>query len=232
MFEIKVKHLSELFSGNDISIMGLMGIKNNLYNRLRYQKELRILSYDIHNILNKNAEDIKYDKDCGIKIPSNIDNISFENMMSLLSFKKEGKDLIEVICAKIALACHEENNVSENTMKRRVLELPFVSAMGIINWINESIRKSQEDWEKRFLSVYVVDKDYDAAGGHAMNQFNVINTIKNTCNDFNVTYKEAWKMPYSVVQTNSYAKATASYVQHKMEQIKKQKMEQQRKRQK
>ena len=153
-----------------------------------------------------------------------IDNISFQNMMSLNSLKTENRDPSAVIAEKISLACCEANEMEIEEMEKIVLEMPFKMAMGLLNWINKSLKENALAWEERFLSVHISDKDYEQAGGHRMNQFNVITTIKNTCNDFNVTYKEAWKMSYSVIQTNSYSRATAGHIQQEMERIKEAKM--------
>jgi hypothetical protein len=130
----------------------------------------------------------------------------------------------QIMRKKIAIVTASANKTSIKMMESRVNNLPYDQAFGIMNWIKESLHASAIMWEKRFMSVQVEDKDYDTAGGHALNQFNVINTIKNTCTDFNVTYDEAWQMPYSVIQSKSYAKATAAHIQMKMEKLKETRM--------
>ena len=63
------------------------------------------------------------------------------------------------------------------------------------------------------MSVEVVDKNLASVGGDALHQFNVINTIKSICNDFNVSEKEAWHISYNLAMTNSYSKAYEGYLQ-------------------
>ena len=105
-------------------------------------------------------------------------------MMSLQAYSNKGKGLTKVMGERIALACAEVNGCSEKSIEHRIRNMPFEEAMGLMNWLSKALKDSQQSWEERFLSVHVTDKDYDQAGGHSMAQFNVINTIKNTCIDF------------------------------------------------
>lgn len=227
--EVSVKHVDMIFNGTETTPFDLLGIKNTLRNRWKFRDEFYIFNYNIKEFLKLKADNIQYEP-CNIAIPTSIDNISFQNMMSLQAFNSKGKTAGEVISEKIAIVCADVNDISINELEKIVYNMPFKSAMGIYNWITKSLETSRNSWEKRFVSVSVPDKDYDQAGGHRMNQFNVINTIKNTCNDFNVTYKEAWQMSYSVLQTNSYSRATSGHIQHEMEKIKHARMVAQQKR--
>lgn len=228
MEEIKVWQAEILMSGETTSPFELIGIKDTFLNRIKFRNKLYIFNYNLKEFLDSKTEDYEY-QSCGIKIPLSIDNISFKNMMSLQSYNSTDKGLSEVMGERIALATTEFNNTSLRSIEYKVKNMPFKEAMGLLNWLNKALKDSQQSWEERFLSVYVTDKDYEQAGGHAMKQFNVINTIKNTCHDFNIPYEKAWDMPYSVVQTNSYAKATFAYIQDQMEQIKTARMKAQQK---
>ena len=74
------------------------------------------------------------------------------------------------------------------------------------------------------LSVHVEDKDFEQAGGNRMSQFNVINTIKMLCRDFNCTDSEAWQKSYALSQTNSYEAASRNFTQDQMRMLKEVKM--------
>ena len=71
--------------------------------------------------------------------------------------------------------------------------------------------------------------EYNQANGGAMDQFNVIRTIKNLCKDFNVDYYQAWQLSYALTQTSSYDSATEGYVQDKLRKIKEAKFKAQQK---
>ena len=223
MTDIKVKHLDAIMSPEGTTPFELLEIEDSWINRVRYKNDFYVLSYNLNEFLETDVSKIKYEYG-DIKLPSDIDNIPFQQMMTLQSFKTKGLGIADIICKKIAIVCSDANKVNQKSLEHRVSELPYKEAFGIMNWIRESQKESTIKWEKRFMSVRVDDKDYDLAGGQALDQFNVINTIKNTCNDFNVSYEEAWQMPFSVIQSNSYAKATAAHVQFKMEKIKEARM--------
>lgn len=229
--DVKVKHIDRILGGSKsmVSPFELLEVKNTFWNRIKYKDSLYIFNYNLIEFLNTDVTLLE-PVPCEIKIPSNVENIPFSAWLSAQSIlASESRTPAESIRDLIASVCYDANDIKEDELKEIVMEVSFRDAMGIYNWIKKSIRASQLEWEKRFLSVYVADKDYDQAGGHVMNQFNVITTIKNTCNDFNIPYEEAWLLPYSVVQTNSYAKATQAHVQSKMEDIKTARMKAQRK---
>ncbi len=100
--------------------------------------------------------------------------------------------------------------------REKVLDSNLVDMLGLFNWVNSVVEESQARWAEAFFKVEVADPDYVQAGGDRMNQFNIINTIKNTCVDFNIPYKEALQMPYGMTQVNSLAKATQGHIQHLM----------------
>lgn len=185
-------------------------------------------------------EDCKINPDSKVIPPRSIDNITFKAMMELQANLGGGANtdnLLELITEIIAISTYQANHeglyISSgpkwDKWKATILNSPLEDMLGLYNYICAQVNQSQLDWEKRFLSVLVEDKVYDQAGGSRMNQFNVINTIKSLCADFNCTYDEAWQKSYALTQTNSYAKATANHIQDEMRQIREIQMKQQQK---
>lgn len=166
-----------------------------------------------------------------IKKPKNIDNISFRAMMELRSSLGgyNGETDFSLFVSKIiAIATYQENFKEDynsnckkfNDFQNLILKNHIWKMIGIYNWIDKAIKESDLEWSKRFMSVEVLDPDYELAGGGRMGQFNVVTTIKNICSDFNCNYDEAWQMSYVLTQTNSYAKATQNHIQDQMRQLK------------
>ena len=91
-----------------------------------------------------------------------------------------------------------------------------------------SIAESAKMWSERFLSVEVLDADYEQANGSRMAQFSVILSVKAMCKEFNIPFKDAWQLSYNLVQTNSYANATSGKIQDDMRILKEAKMKQSR----
>lgn len=173
------------------------------------------------------------------KIPLSIDFISFRAMMELTAVVNQGivTNLQDLMAHTIAIATYSENHDGDydsgletfKEYRESLLDEPLDEMLSIYNWIDKSLQESQVMWERRFLSVDVEDEDYEAVNGaQKMAQFNVINTVKNLCHDFNIEYDKAWQMPYAISQTNSYAKATYSYIQDEMRQLKEQRMKMER----
>lgn len=194
---------------------------------------------EAHSLINSarqvNPSKVLYIDGCTINKPSHIDNISFRAMMelqSLINNYNEGECFGKYIAKIITITCYNKtysgdyssNNLKFKTLYNTILNKPIWEMFGLYNWIEKSLHGSQIEWNKRFFSVQVEDKDYEQAGGQRMDQFNVINTIKNICSDFNVDYDKAWQMSYALTQTNSYSKATANYTQDQMRQIKESRM--------
>jgi len=148
-----------------------------------------------------------------IKKPKNIDNISFRAMMELRSSLGgyNGETDFSLFVSKIiAIATYQENFKEDYNSNCKKFN----------DFQNLIFKESDLEWSKRFMSVEVLDPDYELAGGGRMGQFNVVTTIKNICSDFNCNYDEAWQMSYVLTQTNSYAKATQNHIQDQMRQLK------------
>lgn len=201
--------------------------------RHKFVKAYRLVS-DVKEV---DISKIELDRNIDLKVPSHIDNITYMAMMELQAIlSKPYEDIQEHIANVITKVCFSENIDKDYSsscgeykdFKKLVLNSSLFEMMGIFNWIVKAVEVSNMDWKKRFLSVSVVDEDYEQANNGAMEQFNVIRTIKNLCKDFNVTYSEAWQLSYAVSQTSSYENATQNNVQQKLIKLKEAKMKKQR----
>lgn len=238
---VKLRHL-DMMASKDVKYAELMtdilGYKNTRYQR-RYMfvKEFKKIFKLTDEIKNLDLKKIEY-KESIIKKPSNVDNITFRAMMTVQALGNKELSYEELVADTIAIVCFSQNvNGTFNTntnrfnrFKNQVLNRPLLDMIGLYIIITKELNESLLTWEKRFLSVQVIDEDYDEAGGHRMSQFNIINTIKHTCVDFNATQEEAWQTLYSITQTNSYSKATYAHIQDGMRAIKERKMKAKRKR--
>lgn len=242
--KVKIKHMIGYLSGKTdyANIMTeLCGYKNYRFRRVaRFIKKFAQAKKIVKELDSIDPKKLQWSPSCKINKPENIDYISFRAMMELntiLSTVDEDKDIIENIIEVISIACFSENNLDidyDSSIDRfkefrdLVKEQPFLDMMGLYNWIENSLKQSTQTWEERFLSVKIEDPDYDKAHGERMNQFNIINTIRTICNDFNVDYEKAWQVSYALTQTNSYSKATAAHIQDQIRVIKEAKMKAER----
>ncbi len=232
---IKLKHLG-LISTENVDFKPIL-FDNYRYNRwkfwkifelVRFTKQLTLKINEVRQMDFKKVDEVE---GCLIKRPENIDLISFEAMIEIQQFIEgadtENENIETLISNVIAMACFSANYSKDFDIEgedyknflKAVLNTDLVQMMGLYQWVTVALNESSEYWNKRFEEVNVEDKDYAQAGGNLLNQFNVLNTIKSTANDFNITYKEALQMSYGMTQANSLSKATASFVQHNMEKI-------------
>jgi len=242
--QLRLKDLSYISQDPPIyaPIMKMLGMTQR-----RFLKKRRFKKYFLkaHVLVNEaqqvDPKLVRENPDCEIKRPVSIDNITFKAMMELQSMigNSGDKDTVQLIIETITKACYSANVKGEyhsNTeqyllFRDKVSNAPLYDMLGLFNWIDEALTLSEKSWAQRFLSVEVIDKDYEQAGGQAMAQFNIISTIKGICNDFNLSYEEAWQISYALSQTNSYSKATANYIQDEMRKLKEIEMKRQRGRQ-
>lgn len=240
MRELKLKHL-ELVMIEDPDYAALMakvlGYKNTRYaKRFMFVKEFRRIFKMVDELKAINFQDLTYKpSECYIRMPKNIDSITFKAMMSVQALSRKGADMIqsELIAETIARCCFSENirgdfDQSSNrygNFKKTILEQPLVDMLAIYRELDIKLRESFKKWEQLFMAVHVSDEDYVKAGGDKMSQFNVINTIKQICNDFNVSLMEAWQVSYTLTQTNSLSKATQGKIQDNMRALKEEDME-------
>lgn len=220
----------------------VFGYKNNWLNKRLFFKKTLKKSFDyMSEIRNIDPKNIKLNVDCKIICPKSTDYISFRAMMELKALLngKEDKHIADLMAHTIAIVCYQEhtkakkydsNSKSFSDFKEDLYLEPALDMIGLYNHIMNQIDESTKSWNRRFGSVEVEDKDYELANRGRLGQFNVINTIKQICSDFNITYDEAWQMSYNLVQTNSYAKATANHVEDQMRQLKENRMKREKSR--
>ena len=237
---IKLKHL-DVIAQDTPEYTAIMkeelGYSNNWFSRkFNFINTFKTAFLLVNEIRQVDPSELTWTEDCPIEKPDNIDFISFQAMMeiqALLNGAKDAKDFTDLIAQSIAIACFSSNHKDLDydseceafeQFKKQILNYKYVDMFGLYNWIVKNLTNSAEDWNQRFLSVEVRDNDYELAGGHRMSQFNVIQTIKSICEDFNLPFKEAWQLSYNLVQTNSYAKATQNHIQDQMRILKEGKM--------
>jgi len=235
--KFKLKHYKLLDGTIDnwkILLRDITGYKDNFINRFFFLKKHSIkLTELVKQVEQIEPTKIVLSELCRIKVPENIDDISFIAMMELLAvFDNNDDDIIMQMGDVVAISCFSENNddkfdLSNDSFKafrKDVEDLPIVDIFGIFNRVVKQLEGSQKNWTRMFNSVNTIDDDYIMAGGDKLNKFNVLNTIKAMCSDFNISYDDAWQLPYSLTQTNSLAKATSSFVENELSRIKEQKM--------
>lgn len=237
--KVKLKHLA-LMSAASPDYKEIMtevvGYKNNwLTRKWKFVKEFKVAFQITNEMRNVDPSTLTWTESCPINKPANVDFISFQAMMevqALVGKIQSVDDMSEVIAQTIAVICFSENHegdyesdgVKFKAFREKILNESFIEMFGLYNWIMKDLQRSTDDWNERFFSVEIEDKDYSQAGGERMGQFNVITTIKAICEDFNLPFKEAWQLSYNLVQTNSYAKATSHHIQDNMRIIKEARM--------
>lgn len=242
--KIKFKHLRGIVDGKPDypSIMTeTLGYNNNwLGRRLVFTWKFKQSLAVVNSLKEIDITKLEYKEDSRIKKPHNIDSISFRARMeteALLGGSKSDLHIVDLMTELIAIVCFEANykktkydseSFAFNNFKTRILESPMFEIAGLYNWIDEELNKSHKVWEERFMKVYVEDRDYQMAGGQMMNNFNIVQTLKTICREFNVSIDEAWHQSYALVQTNSLANATQNYIQDQMRILKESRMRQAR----
>lgn len=239
---VRLKHL-ELIAQDEVeyakTMQEISGYKNNWFRR----KSRFLKAFAANFVLVKQVRDVDIMKleeseDCKLKRPINIDFVCFQAMMELQAILgSEDDGILSLKIAKvIAAATFESNNKIDYTSEGedfnnyvdRILNYDLLHMMGLFNWITKSLEESAQMWNERFASVHIDDEDYEFAAGNRMAQFNIINTIKGICSEYNVPFKEAWLMSYNLVQTSSYSSATASKIQDDLRMVKEAKLKTQR----
>ena len=225
----KLKHLDILIDDNnkkDVAklMVEVLGYKNSIFFKAKhFVKNFIIIRDMMLDISKTDYSKIEVNKNSPIKKQDSINFICYSAMLELqhLVNSTETSDMSKHIAKVIAISTFEKNRLSDYDSSSvyfknhfdNILNQPILDMIGLYNFILEDIKITSKHWEDLFFSVEVTDKDYEAAGGAAMSQFNVITTIKNTCADFNCEEKQAWLKSYYLVQNNSYSKAYASFIQ-------------------
>ncbi len=236
--DFKLKHLVELLKPTpDITLImtDVCGFRNNWIGRkFVFTKKVKEAYKVLEDFKTLEPKKVLENPDCKILRPSNIDHITFMAMLDTQSHLSKGGDGGEsyMIGELIAKVCFSENyNVDYDTsskefieFREKVLNQPLLDMLGLFNWIDEALEDSTTFWNQRFLEVEVEDIDLDTAGGGSLSSFNVVNSIKQICNDFNLTLKDAWQISYTMSQTNSLAKASERFIQDRVRILKESKM--------
>ena len=241
--KVKLKHLeivSRLNPDYSKVMTEVVGYKNNWISRKwRFIKDFKTAFVLTNEVRNIDPSQLQWKESCPIKKPKDIDFISFRAMMelqALLGVERSESEMLDVISSVIATACYSSNNEGDfdseskqyQQFLHQILNHSFVEMFGLYNWIMQDLQRSTDQWNERFFSVELVDKDYEQAGGSRMGQFNIISSIKSICSDFNIPFEAAWQMSYNLIQTNSYAKATQNHIQDNMRILKESRMRESR----
>lgn len=243
--DFKLKHL-DLITGDNINYMKLMtemfDYKHTRFNRVfNYRRKFKQMFSFIKHFQKLKPEELEYKDSYKIKKPTSIDEVTFIAMMELNMFfgneENDKKPIGEIMTEVISIACYSANvnkdfdidSYSFEKFKILIKNEPAYQMIGLYNWVEKSMKESNKLWGQLFFNVEVADKDYDNAGGARMKPFNVINSIRSICEDFNLPYKDAWQMTYSVTQANSLSKSTAAHIQDSMAKLKEARMRAQQK---
>ena len=229
--KFKLKHLNILTeedeSKRDLSILmtDILDYKNSIFGKVKwFVKNFVKIKSIVEEVNAIDYTTIELNEDSSIKRPGSINDISYLAMLDLQRIISQDSygDISEHIAKVISIATHDENRftkyydnskLSNNSFQNMLLEQPMFDMIAIYNWILKEVEKTSKYWEELFMSVKVIDKDLESVGGSALHQFNVINTIKSNCEDFNVSEKEAWGLSYNLTMTNNYSKAYSNYLQ-------------------
>lgn len=229
---IKLKDLENVSSHNvDMSkiMVDSYGFKNSgVFRSLRFTRCFHKVFADVNKVRGVDVSKVEL-KECSINVPENIEMIPYAAMMNIHTLLSNNNLILSELVANIVASACFSSNVKQpfeseciyySWFVKKVLNQPILEMFGIYNWVVKAIKDSGEKWDKLFFSVEVEDQDYKIADNGRGAQFNVINTIKKTCQDFNVTEKMAWQMPFMIVQVNNYEGASKAYTQYQMSKLK------------
>ena len=224
----KLKHLDIILdeSNKDIAtlMVDILDYKNSLFGKAKFFvknfSKLKVITTELENM---DFESIPLNKNSHIKCPNSINEISYLQMLNLKGLIENETELSmsNYMANVIAIATYSENrsslykpdSKSFNLYIENLMNISMIDMIGLYTHILKDIEKTTKDWNERFMSVEVIDKDLEDAGGAGLSQFNVINTIKGICQDFNIDDEMAMYKSYSLVMTNSYSKAYAGFIQ-------------------
>ncbi len=234
----KLKYLKAI-TGNTVDYKYLMKDafyfkENKFFNKLFY-KYCYLKAYKMFNgIKDIDLTKVEFKKDCSLKHYLNIDDLPYIAYLELQATLSGNHDFenIDLVANVVAKACFKEYFKNDydslgnhyKTMVDIVLETDIESVFGLYNKIIKDVTDSNSYWEEKFVQVMVDDPDYDQANQGIMSQFNIIETLKSLCSDFNCTLNEAWQFTYSTVQTNNLSKSSRNFVQDRLRLIKEEKM--------
>src|SRR5690554_3125112 len=198
--QIKLKHLG-LFIEEEVDYSEIMhqvfGLKKSGWKRFIHFHRVFKKSYSLY----REVSNIEIDKllrpdHSPILLPPSIEDISFAARMEIESLisRLDKLDVIDAISSIVAAAAFEETKNKRfdaesklfKEFKLKILNEPAFDMIGLFNWIKRAIISSNISWEQRFALTDSTDPDFTQAGGSQLQRFNVINSIKTICSDFNL----------------------------------------------
>ena len=241
ILDIKLKHLP-LILEEEVDfrkiIVEVFGYKKMTLKTILFKKRIE---KDIIKVVRKaqkiDVTKISVSNKCKIKYPQDIDMISFQQRLEVDSINANG-DFLELIVKTIAITSYSSHygvdyNSDTNLFKKfeqYIYDQPFFEMIALYQHIDDKINESKKVWNRLFSQMFVLDKDFEDAGGPAiLGRFSLQNLIKKTILDFGVSYKESFLMPYKLIKSNSLEDSSRGFVGNRMTQIKEANMRRQRK---
>lgn len=245
---LRFKHLNSLLTQDDklathdkvmVEVLGYKKSRIPIIKTIKFIKAFREADKILRKAVQIDPKKLGLPKYANFLLPPSIDEIPFIARIELeLAFQNLGQsddvvneigNIVSIVSFSTTTGLNFDSETKRFALfKAGVMHDSIESVMGAFNWIKKGYKESNEFWSAKFSNVNTTDPDYIQAGGHLMEAFNVNRTIKGICEDYNVSYEEAWQMPYVVVQTNILEAATGAMIQNRMTDIKQKRMEMQR----
>tara|TARA_B110000285_G_scaffold218295_1_gene267586 strand:+ start:323 stop:1060 length:738 start_codon:yes stop_codon:yes gene_type:complete len=226
--KFKLKHLDIILEDKKKDFATLMvdvlGYKNSIFGKAKFfVKNFLEMKKMLEDIEKVDFEKIPLNENSHIKKPSSINDIPYLAMLNLRGVVDNQSELsmANYIAKIIAIATYSENrsslykpeSKSFNNYVNNLMNVSLFDMVALYVHITNDLKNTSKEWDERFMSVEIKDSYLENAGGEGLAQFNVVNTIKGLCNEFNVTHEEAMYISYSLVMTSAYSKAYSGYVQ-------------------
>jgi hypothetical protein len=238
--DIKLKHLP-LVSEETVDFNTLMldlGYVNNWIGRnFKFRKQFKRVFHIVQEIREVDIKELNDISNSKIKYPTDVDQLPYQARLEIDQLNQTSEDITEYISQFIGLSCftsqfdkkfNSDSKLYESFVEH-IRNQPLKDMMALYNQLQKAIKTSNDAWDRNFLLMKVVDVDFEEANGPTiLGRFSLLNLIKKLQKDFNVSYKEAFLLPYSLVQLNALEAASLSYVQERMTKIKERNMKRDR----
>ena len=226
--KFKLKHLDTILDKEKTDYATLMvdvlGYKNSRIGKAKFfVKNFLKMKKVLEDIEEEDFENIPLNEKSHIKKSSSINDIPYLAMLNLRGMVENESSLSmsNYIAKIIAISTYSENRTSLykpesksfNHYVDNLMNVNLFDMIALYVRIKKDLKKTSKEWDERFMSVEVKDKYLDNAGGAGLAQFNVVNTIKGICQDFNITHDDAMYVSYNLVMTSAYSKAYSGFVQ-------------------
>ena len=229
----KLRHL-DLITGDDLELDKIMvevfKYKNTWFNKTFLLRSRYLKAHSLILELGKlNFDKIVSSGDGGLKIPSNIDSLSFQSRLDIGnvkgSYSQRVADTIAICTYETTHKVKYKRGALLDRYREHIMSLPLVKMVGVYNHLLEKLNDSNMKWEKMFMQVSVMDKHYDEANGSMwLGRFNLLKTQKKIFVDFGEGLNTAFDLPYNLVQWNNLESASQSYVHELMSKSKEREM--------